>query len=72
MQAQTASGWTLVVVASLLALAACTNSSTSASGNAAVSATRMAGSSGQDSVAAVSDALGQRLDNMLSARQASH
>jgi hypothetical protein len=69
MQAQTASGWTLLAVASLLVLAACSNSPSSASGNAV--ATRVAGNGGMDSVAAVSDALGQRLDTMLSARQGS-
>jgi len=68
MQAQTASGWTLLAAASLLVLAACGNWPF-ASGNAA--ATRVAGNGGMDSVVAVSDALGQRLDSMLSARQVS-
>jgi hypothetical protein len=69
MQAQTASGWRLLVVSSLLVLAACTNFPSSAAGNGKAGATQVAGT---DPVTAVSDALGQRLDTMLRAPQVSH
>ena len=69
MQAQTASGWRLLVVSSLLVLAACTNFPSSAAGNGKTGATLVAGT---DPVTAVSDALGQRLDTMLRAPQVSH
>jgi hypothetical protein len=56
----------------LLLVAACANTMTTAS-NDAPGFTRVAGTSaggsGTNSVAAVSDALGQRLDGMLSSRQ---
>jgi hypothetical protein len=63
----------LLAALSLLAVAACTNATPTTTGSAAPAATRMAGnpSSGSNSVAAVSDALGQRLDGMLNTRQAS-
>jgi hypothetical protein len=76
MQARMAFGWKLLVVSSLLVLAACANATPPVAGNAATGTTRVAGvdpgSGGTNSVTAVSDALGQRLDGMLMARQTSH
>lgn len=76
MQARNASGCRLLVVSSLLVLTACANATPPVSGNAATGATRVAGvdpgNGGTNSVTAVSDALGQRLDSMLNTRQASH
>lgn len=75
MKISSVSGCTLLVASSFLALAACTNTTPSASGNATTGATRVArvneGSDSTKSVTAVSDALGRRLDDMLSTRQAS-
>jgi hypothetical protein len=63
----------LLVLSALIALAACTNATPPATSNASNGAVRVAGdnsgSGGSHSVTAVSDALGQRLDGMLSARQ---
>jgi hypothetical protein len=81
MQARTAAGgrmpqhWRLyLALPALIALAACSNTTTPASTDASSGAVRVAGdgsgSGGAHSVNAVSDALGQRLDGMLSARQA--
>ena len=75
MKVSMASGCALSIVSSLLVLTACTNATPPASGNAASGATQVArmngGSDNTNSVNAVSDALGRRLDDMLSARQAS-
>jgi hypothetical protein len=76
MQARMTSGWKLLVVSSLLMLAACAGATPPVSGNAATGTTRVAGadpgSGGTNSVTAVSDALGQRLDGMLNAKPTSH
>jgi hypothetical protein len=69
MRAQTASGWRLLVVSSLLVLAACTNFQSSAARTSNAGGTQVART---DPVTAVSDALGQRLDTMLRAPQVSH
>ncbi len=67
------SGGLLLVLPALMALAACTNPTPPAATNASDGAVRVAGenagNSGAHSVDAVSDALGQRLDGILSNRQ---
>jgi hypothetical protein len=61
----------LLALPALVALAACTNPTSTTSTNASAGVTRVGdnGSGGTHSVNAVSDALGQRLDAMVSARQ---
>jgi hypothetical protein len=62
----------LLALPALVALAACTNPTSTTSTNASAGATRVGdntGAGGTHSVNAVSDALGQRLDAMVSARQ---
>jgi hypothetical protein len=74
MQSHAVLGWRLLAVASLIAVAACTNASQSASNSAASTAGAggaEAVTGNMNSVNAVSDALGRRLDGMLVARQAS-
>ena len=67
-------GWRWVTVASLCAMAACTNVTTTGSsagpGGGAHVTDVSAVHNDTASVSAVSDALGQRLDGMLSTRQA--
>jgi hypothetical protein len=66
-----ASAWKLLLVSTLFALAACTNGTPAASADTS-RATHIAKASSADdgtrSVGAVSDALGQRLDQMVSTR----
>lgn len=70
MQHKHLSGRALLAVSAVLALAACANTTTTASNDASTDPTRLAGASAADShtVSDVSDAVGQRLDTMLSAR----
>ena len=67
-------GWRLAALTLLLAMAACTNATTTVSGTTPVDGARVADASAARndtaSVSAVSDALGQRLDGMLGTRQA--
>jgi hypothetical protein len=67
------SGGLLLLLPMLMALAACTNPTPSAAASASSGAVRVAGDNTGNtephSVDAVSDALGQRLDGMLNARQ---
>ena len=71
MQYKRLSGWALLAVPAVLALGACANSATTASNEASADPTRGLGNNagGSHSVSDVSDAVGQRLDTMLSARQ---
>jgi len=71
MQARTAFGWRLLAVAALIASTGCSNTVSTAS-NTPAGATGVAGDAmggaSDHSVTTVSDALGQRLDGMLSSR----
>ena len=73
MQARTAFGWRLLAVSALIASTGCANPVSTAS-NTPAGVTRVAGDATGGakghSVTAVSDALGQRLDGMLSSRSA--
>jgi hypothetical protein len=71
MQSTCLSGWALLAVSATVALAACTNPQNAAANDPSARAPRIAtaASPGGHSVNDVSDALGQRLDAMLSARQ---
>ena len=63
----------LLALPAMIALAACTNPASTGSTNASAGVTRVGdntGSGGTHSVNAVSDVMGQRLDAMVSARQA--
>jgi len=73
MQARTAFGWRLLAASALVALAGCTNT-TATSGNAPTVTARVAAdpAGSRQSVSEVSEALGQRLDSMVSPRQAGH
>lgn len=70
MQARTTFGWKLLATSALVALAGCTNTTTTA-GNTPTVTARTAGdpAGGRQSISEVSEALGQRLDGMVSARQ---
>lgn len=71
MQFRNQAGWALLAVSALVALAACTNT-TNTGANDPSGGTRVANTtndSNAHSVGTVSDALGQRLDNMLSSHQ---
>ncbi len=72
MQALVAFGCSLLIASTTLALGGCAGNTASTSTNT-VSAVRVGGdntrSGSPNSVNAVSDALGQRLDNMLAGRQ---
>ena len=74
MQKRVATGWRSLALLPLIAAAACTNPTPSPADNAAAGRAQVAGAEAANSttsVNAVSDALGRRLDGMLSARQAS-
>jgi len=72
MQSRAAASSRLLALSSLIGVVACTNAPQSAANNAGLTASTEVATSNMNSVNAVSDALGRRLDGMLIARQASH
>jgi hypothetical protein len=72
MQYKRLAGWTLPAVSALVMLAACSNATNSVSNRQSADATPVVSATpvSSRSVSDVSDAVGQRLDTMLAARQA--